>query len=184
MNRNPKLIVLSALAVALLSANQITSAQNVSARGAAPGKQGDHQTVPPTSGISYVLQGTYFSGGNHASQPFMGGMQLPVDQAQTVTCPGPSTCTIQVDMWVETGDSTVSSPNGFAICAEVDGVDLSNGECFYAANTPSDTTFVTGTRSDVRGGFAPGPHVAQTFIFSNGGTPVQQYNITYRVYTP
>lgn len=88
-------------------------------------------------------------------------------------------------MWVETGGSnSFGSPNNFAICAEVDGTDLQGGNCFYSANTPNDFSFVTGTRSDSGSGFLHGNHTVQTFLFTNNGALVQQFNITYHVYKP
>ena len=110
---------------------------------------------------------------------------MPVDQSQSVECPAnPGTCTIEADMWVETGNTfDLGSPNDFAICAKVDGI-LLNRECFEVANTPNDGSFITGSRADFGAGFAVGTHVVQTFIVSIHGAAVQQYNVVYRLYAP
>lgn len=137
-----------------------------------------------TLATNEVLARTYFSAGNQGSIFFPAGVYTAVNSPLTINCPGSTSCTIQADMWVETGNTnTNGTPNNFAICTEVDGTFL-QGNCFYSANTPNDLSFVTGTRSDQSSGWSHGNHTIQTFIFTNNGTPVQQYNITYHVYKP
>jgi len=174
------LTVFSIAGCALLSAQSQSTSP-----GAAPANPPLQRSVNPPAGANHILQGTYFSVGNHFSAMAPPATYTPVDNPQTIQCPGSSgTCTIEADMWVETGNTSIGTPNNFALCASVDGVFIENGACYYSADTPNDASFVTGTRSDTRGGYAVGSHTVQTYIYTNNGTPVQQYNVSYRVYKP
>jgi hypothetical protein len=104
---------------------------------------------------------------------------------QTIQCPGTSgTCTIIALITCETGLTTTNgSPNNFALGAQVDGVFLDGG-AHYVGNTPNDNSFVTGAQSTSGSGFLHGNHSVQSFIYSNNGAPVQQYNVVYHVYKP
>jgi hypothetical protein len=189
MNRLVKMLLLAVVVLALFGASYryVTAQDEHTQRGSAPLStlSVPVPTLPPALAPNHVLQRTYFTAGDLNSMPFPAGTQTAVDAPQTITCPGTSgTCTISADIWVETGNTTTNgSPNNFAVCAEVDGGDLSGG-CFYAANTPDDGSFVTGTRSDSNGGYTHGNHTVQTFLFTNNGAPVQKFNVTYRVYKP
>jgi hypothetical protein len=90
-------------------------------------------------------------------------------------------------MWVQTGNASATS-NNYAVCLYVDTIpvdtyDVSNG-CHYTEDTPSDGTFIEAGEEDLLSGVGPGPHTVQTFLGTNGGTPVYNYNISYRVYEP
>jgi hypothetical protein len=71
--------------------------------------------------------------------------------------------------------------------AGVDTYDGSNGGgngCHYTENTPSDGTFIEAGEENLLSGVGAGPHTVQTFLYTNNGTPVYFYNISYRVYEP
>jgi hypothetical protein len=90
-------------------------------------------------------------------------------------------------MWVQTGgDFTISNPsNNYAVCFYVDGVIVYGASgCHYTANTPSDGTFVDGGEENSLSGVAVGDHTVQTFLYTDDGTPVYNYNISYHVYKP
>jgi hypothetical protein len=185
MNERGQISVLGTLILALASSVMLSAQDRAVPAGAAPvnSQVGQGKGLPPAGG-SHTLQSTYFSNGNRFSGMVAPATFVGVDSVQNITCPGTGTCSIEADMWVETGNIDLGTPNNFAICAAVDGVFFENGTCYYTANTPSDFSFVTGTRSDTIGGISAGTHTVQTFIYSNNGTAVQQYNISYRVYKP
>jgi hypothetical protein len=185
MNRLLKVALLMALVIGLFGAYRYVSAQEEHAqRGGAPKVNVLVPAVPAIAATNHALNRTYITSGNYASTVFPAG-STAIDSPQTIQCPGTTgTCTIEAVMSVETGlTTTLGSPNNFALGAAVDGSFL-DGAQYYVANTPNDGSFVTGTRSTSGSGFLHGFHTVQTFIFSNNGAPVQQYNITYHVYKP
>jgi hypothetical protein len=71
--------------------------------------------------------------------------------------------------------------------AAVDTYDGTNGGsngCHYTEDTPSDGTFIEAGEENLLSGVGAGPHTVQTFLYTNNGTPVFFYNISYRVYEP
>jgi len=116
------------------------------------------------------------------------GIFTAVDSPLRVPCPGTSgTCTIAAQMWVQTGLSS-TFPNNYAVCLFVDGinVDSSNGAngCHFTEDTPSTGSFIEGSELNQKSGVSRGLHTVQTFLFSNNGTPVFNFNILYQVYKP
>jgi hypothetical protein len=194
MKRLLKMILLTAVVLALFGASYhyVTAQDEHTQQGSAPltALQAPvTNTIPPPVATNHVLQRTYLSSGNFSSTFFPAGNLSPLDSAQTIQCPGTSgTCTITAEIWAETGRTTTTgSPNDFSLCAEVDGNFLQStpvSGCFFAANTPDDNSFVTGTRTDSGSGFLHGNHTIQSFLFTVNGAPVQQFNILYKVYKP
>jgi hypothetical protein len=141
-----------------------------------------------SSAPNEVLQQTYLVHGTRSGAFFPAREYRAVDHPQTVQCPGQSgTCTIAANIWVQTG-AVFSASNNYAVCLYVDGVsvdssNISNG-CHYTANTPSDGTFVEGSELNQLSGVSIGSHTVQTFLYTNNGTPVYNFNISYQVYEP
>jgi len=138
-----------------------------------------------------VLKGSYFVHGTQNGVFFAANEFTAVDNLLTIECPGASgTCTIVADMWVQTGaDFTISNPSdNYAVCLYVDGVNVDTADgtrgCHYTANTPSDGTFVEGGEENSLSGVTVGNHTVQTFLWTDDGTPVYNYNISYHVYKP
>jgi hypothetical protein len=144
--------------------------------------------TPAVAATNQVLQRNYLVHGTQSGSFSPAGTFQPVDRSLFVECPGSSgTCTIAAHMWVQTGLSS-TFPNNYAVCLFVDGVNVqstdgSNG-CHYTEDTPSTGSFVEGSELNQKSGISPGLHKVQTFIFSNNGTPVYNFNILYQVYKP
>ena len=130
-----------------------------------------------------VLVQTYFVQGTQNGTSFTEGEYTAVDSPLTVQCLS-ETCTIVADMWVQTGGASATS-NNYAVCLYVDGVAVggTNG-CHYTEDTPSDGTFIEAGEENLLSGVGVGPHTVQTFLWTNKGTPVANYNISYHVYEP
>jgi hypothetical protein len=141
-----------------------------------------------TLATNQVLQRNYLVHGTQSGTFFPAGTFKGVDSPRKVECPGTSgKCTIAANMWVQTGLSS-TSPNNYAVCLFVDGVNVdssnsSNG-CHFTEDTPSTGSFVEGSELNQLSGVSPGLHTVQTFLFSNNGTPVYNFNISYQVYKP
>jgi hypothetical protein len=144
--------------------------------------------IAPTLHTNQVLQGSHLVHGTRAGTFFPAGTFTAVDRLGTVQCPGTSgNCTIAANMWVQTGLSS-TSPNNYAVCLFVDGnsvdsSDTSNG-CHYTEDTPSTGSFIEGSGLNQLSGVSPGLHTVQTFLYTNNGTPVYNFNISYQVYKP
>ncbi len=148
-------------------------------------------TGDPPAPINEVLVQTYFVHGTQGGTSFDAGEYTAVDSPLTVQCLS-TTCTIVADMWVQTGNAIVTS-NNYAVCLYVDGSPVSNlpvgtpdgsNGCHYTEDTPADRTFIEAGEEDLLSGVGAGAHTVQTFLGTNGGTPVYYYNISYRVYEP
>ena len=135
---------------------------------------------PDTLSTSHVLKGTYFNSGNWGGGFFPGGnVAYAIDNQLTVSCPGTTTCTIEADQFVEEGLASVASGGG--LCLDVD-----NRAQFYCWGSNYSEPNIIRSFSEIFnfGGFKPGNHTVQTYLFSGSGTDVWQYYITYHVYTP
>ena len=195
-------VAFMALALVLFGAYRHVSAQGESNRGNPPASARiSHRAPifqkapisqiggdPPVAPINEVLVQTYFVHGNlNGTTPFPSGSYTAVDSPLTVECLS-TTCTIVADMWVQTGGASTPS-NNYATCLYVDDAavdttgDGSNG-CHFTEDTPSDGTFIEAGEEDLLSGVGAGPHTVQTFLYTTNGTPVFNYNISYRVYKP
>ena len=190
-------VAFMALALVLFGAYRHVSAQGESKRGNPPASAPishkasiSHNTIEASVATRENLVGTYFVTGNQNGTSFAAGEFTAVDSPLTVDCTGTSvtTCTIVADMWVQTGGASTPS-NNYAVCLYVDGVNVdtfgdgSNG-CHYTEDTPSDGTFIEAGEENLLSGVALGTHTVQTFLYTNNGTPVNYYNISYHVYKP
>ena len=177
-----------ALAIGLLGTYRHVFAQEESRQGNPPGavlaSPAETSSDPATNQVllrNYLVHGTR-SGTSFPAE------YIAVDPVKTVECPGPAgTCTIAAEMWVQTGNSTTAS-NNYVVCLYVDGVsvyvsDRTNG-CHYTANTPADGTFVEGSELNQLSGVKVGNHTVQTFLYTENGARVYNYNIAYHVYKP
>ncbi|MGC2513505.1 MAG: hypothetical protein WA383_03215 [Terriglobales bacterium] len=193
-------VAFMALALVLFGTYHHVSAQGESNRGNPPASAPiSHKALishkapiseiggdPPTVAINEVLVQTYFVHGTQNGTSFPSGPYTAVDSPLTVQCLS-TTCTIVADMWVQTGGASTPS-NNYATCLYVDdvAVDTSDGSngCHFTEDTPSDGTFIEAGEEDLLSGVGPGAHTVQTFLYSTNGTPVFNYNISYRVYEP
>ncbi len=189
-------VAFMALALVLFGAYRHVSAQGESKRGNPPASALiSHKapispnTIKASVATNQALLRNYFVNGNQNGTSFAAGEYTAVDSPLTVQCPGSSgTCTIVADMWVQSGGAS-SASNNYAVCLYVDGVNVatsgdgSNG-CHYTENTPSDGTFIEAGEENTLSGVALGDHTVQTFLYTNNGTPVSFYNISYHVYKP
>lgn len=111
----------------------------------------------PPSSIRESLQGTYIDQGYYS-----GGLTVNPQTTVTigtplaVTCPGKTTCTIQADMFVQTGAGKTSG-NQFSVCLYVDGVRAPN--CQDVGSTPADGTYLVSSTSQQVSGVAGGNYV-------------------------
>jgi hypothetical protein len=136
----------------------------------------------PPSSVKESLQGTYIDEGY-----YQGGftteatVDTPIGTPLAVTCPGSTTCTIQADMFVQSG-GTHFSGNTYAICLWVDGVRGPN--CQDVGSTAPDNTYLVGSTSQLVAGVTPGNHVVQTYVGAKNGMIVFNHTSNYRVYKP
>jgi hypothetical protein len=191
-------VAFMALALVLFGAYRHVSAQGESNRGNPPASAPishkapiSHNTIKASVATKENLVGTYFVQGFQNFTFFPGNEYTAVDSPLAVNCPGTSgTCTIVADMWVQTGGTPSSASNNYAVCLYVDTVNVGTvGDgsygCHYTENTPSDgITFIEAGEENLLSGVALGAHQVQTFLYTNYGTPVEYYNISYRVYKP
>ena len=182
-------IAFMALALVLFGAYRNVSAQEESKRGNPPASAPvSHNAMAPSFATNHVLERNYLVHGTLNGIFFPANTYTAVDSPLKVQCPGMSgKCTIVADMWVQTGNANAEH-NNYAVCLYVDGVnvdkyDSSNG-CNYTEDTPSDGTAVEGSEENSLSGVALGSHTVQTFLYTNNGTPVFNYNISYHVYKP
>jgi len=180
---------LAAMALVLLGTYRCVFAQAESAGGNPPTSARDSRSASPLLfAPNEVLQQNYLVHGTLSGTFFPAGKYTAVDSPRTVQCLGQSgTCTIAANIWVQTG-GTLSVSNNYAVCLYVDGVsvdasNISNG-CHYTENTPSDGTFVEGSELNQLNGVSLGSHTVQTFLYTNNGTAVYNFNISYHVYKP
>ena len=140
----------------------------------------------PVAPINEVLVQTYFVHGTQGGTSFGSLEYTAVDSPLTVQCLS-TTCTIVADMWVQTGGTNTPS-NNYAVCLYVDDVPVSTSDgsngCHYTEDTPSDYTFIEAGEENLLSGVGAGSHTVQTFLWPTNGTPVFNYNISYRVYEP
>jgi hypothetical protein len=131
----------------------------------------------------YDLRGTYTDSGYYGA----GGLYAPrsvsvaIGTPLTVTCPSNATCTIQADLWIQTGKVTVTRDQ-YSLCLSVDGALAPN--CQDVGSTPSDNTYADGSTSQLVGNLPHGAHTVQGFFASTKGAYVFNYTFNYRVYTP
>jgi hypothetical protein len=180
---------LTTMVLVLLGTYRCVFAQVESDEGNPPTSVRSSRSASPLSlAPNEVLQQNYLVHGTLSGTSFPAGQYTAVDSPQMVQCPGKSgTCTIAANIWVQTGDR-FSTSNNYAVCLYVDGVsvdssNISNG-CHYTENTPSDGTFVEGSELNQLSGVSIGSHTVQTFLYTNDGTAVYNFNISYQVYKP
>ncbi len=137
---------------------------------------------PEALATKHLLEGTYINTSSVDDEFLPGGTLTPVDAQLTVACPGTSgTCTIQADMWVQTGGSD-SIGNETALCLYVDGKIAA--DCPITGETPTDSSYTAISFSQSLAGLPHGNHTVQTYFFSTYGTFVWKFTSNYRVYKP
>jgi len=71
--------------------------------------------------------------------------------------------------------------NNWAICTQIDGVDMSEPYCPFLGQVPT-THYGAGSFTQSQTGLALGTHTLQTFIYTEYGADLGIYEITYRSY--
>ncbi len=114
---------------------------------------------------------------------FVGAGDQPLDTgATTITCPGPGSCLIEIDDFVQIGSN--AADNLWSICAKVDGVYVDTPYGPYQGYTHIAGQYLYSVGSFVQ--FAvvsPGTHTVQTFIYSQDGLTESIWSISYKVST-
>ena len=133
-------------------------------------------------GGSHTLYATYAKYNNTVTFKPSGYAQL--DDATTVTCPGPSSCLIEFDQFVEVGGS--GSDNPWAIWSALDGnlVSEPDGPWQGYVNFGGNYFWKTGSGFQFAGGVSPGQHTVQTYVYSQDGVEVGIWALKYQVYQP
>ncbi len=171
-----KLIMIAvtvAVVIALFGAYHHVQAQGSQRSYGPPGVK---LPVPtPTVLAAHTLITSYFDSGDNGAS---GSGYQAVDNAFNANCTSVVGCTIELDSWVDVGDS--SGPL-YGICLFVDGVQAPN--CPYIGSLPSDGSYVTGSGSQTVA-VGPGTHALQTFVYTTGSATIAFYHDNYHLYRP
>jgi len=135
--------------------------------------------APPTLVFNRSLKSSSFSFGE-ADVAIPPGF-VNIDSPLGFTCPGPTTCTVAVEMNGQLGDNFTSS-NGFALMGLLDGNFMDGGP--YLGELLTDGRFSSGTWFVTNGNVAPGHHTLQTQVYTDDGAELANYEIVYRLYKP
>ncbi len=133
------------------------------------------------SAQSRTLRETYFDTG------FLNGFSVPPATITTIgpvvdiVCPGTGTCTIEADHSIQSGPGNATG-NSVTIGFMLDGNALNNSQ--VVGVVPTNGTFLVLSTTELEFNVSKGDHTVQTFVYSDDGMPIYNYNTTYRVYKP
>jgi hypothetical protein len=167
-------LTLTAVLASVITLVALTSAQAGHTPSASPVK-GQRVSPNTVSGPKKLLQTKFSYGVGGAVAAGYAAIDSPINFA----CPGTTTCAYEAEQHVQVAGST--DGNLWAICTQIDGSFLSQPSCPFLGTVPNGT-FGTGTFTQGASGIAHGPHTIQTFIYTEDGATVYNYQITYRVY--
>jgi len=146
--------------------------------------------VSPLAGVGndtqiggpHTLYQTFAQYNNTVTSEPSGYAQL--DNGISVTCPGPTSCLIEFDEFVEIGGN--GSDNPWAICATLDGNFVSQPDCPWLgyANFGGNYYWKSASGFQFAGGVSPGRHTLQTYVRSQQGLTVGDWALKYQVYAP
>jgi len=161
-------------------------AQELTQNGSNPGQV--QQSFPMHPGVEtdislggpYTLYQTFAKYNNTATVVGSGFRQL--DDGTTITCPGPRSCLIEVDEWIQIGSN--ATDNRWEIAAAVDGTLVDTPNPPIQGYTHIAGQYFYGTGSFVQ--FAvvsPGTHAVQTYVYSDAGLTKSIWSLIYKVST-
>jgi hypothetical protein len=129
--------------------------------------------------VGRTLAGTYID--QAMSDVTVGSGFQPIDSAFKFVCKNVGGCTISAENTVEVGGQTVAS-NRWGICTSLDGT-VGAGICTYQGYIPSDGSYVTGSFKNALA-VSTGTHTIQSYLYTDSGAFLAQYNNTYHQYRP
>lgn len=91
-----------------------------------------------------------------------------------------TTCSYEVVQNVQVLSGTAG--NRFAICTQIDGTYMGTPNCAYLGVIANDGFYHAGTFLAIQGGIPFGPHTVQTFLYTDNGSTVGNWGVTYHVY--
>jgi len=162
-----------AIAITLFGASHHVRAQGNQRAYGPPGANFPVST--PAVLPAHTLITSYFDYGDDGTS---GSGYQPVDGAFNANCSSGTGCTIELESWVDAGNS--SGPL-IGICLFVDGVQAP--DCPYIGPLPSNGGFIT-TSSSQTVAVGPGTHALQTFVYTTGSASIAFYHNNYHLYRP
>ncbi len=105
----------------------------------------------------------------------------PMHDLVTFKCASPTGCSIEAQQNAQVMGSAAN--NRWAMCTMVDGAYLTGPACPYLGLVPT-SNYAAGSFVQVGTGLKLGTHTFQTFIYTDGGGSLANFNIVYRVYKP
>lgn len=134
---------------------------------------------PPSLIFNRKLASTTQSYGDPGT--VVGSSFVAIDSPLKFTCPNGG-CTVSAEENVQVSGTVAG--NRWAICATVDGNFMAQPNCPFQGYVTSDGSYVSGSFVQNMSAVTAGPHTLQTFLYTDDGATLANYNITYRLYTP
>ena len=167
-------LTLTAVMSSVIALVALTSAQAGHTPSASPLK-GQRVSPNAVSGPKKLLQTKLSYGVGGAVGAGFAAIDSPINFA----CPGTTTCAYEVEQHVQVAGST--DGNQWAICTQIDGTFLTQPSCPFLGTVPNGA-LGSGSFAQGASGIPHGAHTIQTFIYTEDGATVYNYQITYRVY--
>jgi hypothetical protein len=162
-----------AIAITLLGASHHVRAQGSARPFGPPGAYFPVST--PAVLTSHTLITSYFDYGDDGTT---GSGYQAVDGAFNTNCTSTSGCTIELESWVDAGNS--AGPL-IGICLFVDGSQAP--DCPYIGPLPSNGSYITTSGSQTVA-VGPGTHTLQTLVYTTATATIAFYHNNYRLYRP
>jgi hypothetical protein len=138
-------------------------------------------TVSPSAKLQTVGTIIESAGPGAPTTPVGAGFQA-IDSPVSLKCQSGKGCHFEAVQNVQVISSTAN--NRFALCTVVDGSFMSEPNCPYLDVLQNDGFFHSGSFVQSQSGIVKGFHTLQTFIYSDNGISIANWEIDYRAYSP
>jgi hypothetical protein len=142
---------------------------------------------PAVPGVAHTLLTTYIHTciPNCSTFALPAGTFVPLDAVTTINCAAPlgHTCTITLQAWIQTQNTSSTGNNAGSVNMLVDG---RTTPTYFGGDSPPNAFFYDGlfNRSDVVTGVSRGTHTVRTQARSEFGANGGAWTAIYSVYTP
>lgn len=143
---------------------------------------------PAVAGVAHRLLTTYINTclpNNCSTIVPSAGAFVPLDAVTTINCAAPlgKTCTITLQAWIQTQNTSSTGNDAGSVNMLVDGVATPP---YFSGDSPPNAFWYDGlfNRSDVVTGVSRGTHTVQTQARSQLGANGYAWTAIYNVYTP